>query len=76
MRAGGAVSTQPHVTDDDEVDDNPCSEDEECFKGRPGAEDMEEEITKLSDGSEGQERSGFKDLTDFLVGFLVLMLRR
>jgi hypothetical protein len=24
MLAGGPVSTQPHVTDDDEGDDNPC----------------------------------------------------
>ncbi len=41
MRAGGPVSTQPHVTDDDEGDINPCSEDEEFFQGRPDAEDMD-----------------------------------
>jgi hypothetical protein len=44
MWAGGQVSTQPHVTDDDEGDDNPCSEDEEFFRGRPDTEDMEEAI--------------------------------
>jgi hypothetical protein len=60
------VSTQPHVTDDDEGGDNPCSEDEEFFQGRPGAEDMKEAITKFLDGLEGQERSGFKDLHRFL----------
>ncbi len=65
MRAGGPVSIQPHVTDDDEGDDNPCSEDEEFFQGRPGAEDMEEAITKFLDGLEGQERSGFKYLHRF-----------
>ena len=29
MLAGGPVSTQPHVTDDDEGDNTPCTEDEE-----------------------------------------------
>jgi hypothetical protein len=66
MLAGGPVSTQPHVNDDDEGDDNPCSEDEEVFQGRPGAEDMEETIAKFLDGLEGQEQSGFKDLHRFL----------
>ena len=37
MLAGGPVttpvSTQPHVTDDDEGDDNPCIEDEDLFPG-------------------------------------------
>ncbi len=51
---------QPHITDDDEGDDNPCMEDEEFFQGRPDADDMEEAITKFLDGMEGQERSGFK----------------
>jgi hypothetical protein len=66
MLAGGPVSTQPHVTDDDEGDDTPCTEDEEFFQGRPDADDMEEAITKFLDGMEGQERSGFKDLHRFL----------
>jgi hypothetical protein len=61
MQAVVPVSTQPHVTDDDEGDDNPCSEDEECFQGRSGAEVMEEAMAKFLDGLEGQERSGFKD---------------
>jgi hypothetical protein len=60
------VSTQPHITNDDEGDDNPCMEDEEFFQGRPDADDMEEAITKFLDGIEGQERSGFKDLHRFL----------
>ncbi len=66
LLAGGPVATQPHVTDDDEGDDNPCTEDEECFQGRPDADDMEEAITKFLDGMEGQEHSGFKDLHRFL----------
>jgi hypothetical protein len=66
LLAGGPVATQPHVTDDDEGDDNPCTEDEEFFQGRPDADDMEEAITKFLDGMEGQERSGFKDLHRFL----------
>jgi hypothetical protein len=53
MLAGGPVSTQPHVTDDDEGDDNPCIEDEEFFQGRPDADDMEEAITKFLDGIGG-----------------------
>ncbi len=57
---------QPHVMDDDEGDDNPCTEDEEFFQGRPDADDMEEAITKFFYGMEGQERSGFKDLHRFL----------
>ena len=65
IQAGGPVS-QPHVTDDAEGDDNPCTEDEEFFQGRPDADDMEEAITKFLDGMEGQERSGFKDLHRFL----------
>jgi hypothetical protein len=66
MLGGGPVSTQPHVTDDDEGDDTPCTEDKEFFQGRPNADDMEEAITKFLDGMEGQERSGFKDLHRFL----------
>jgi hypothetical protein len=66
LLAGGPVATQPHVTDDDEGDDNPCTEDEEFFQRRPDADDMEEAITKFLDGMEGQERSGFKDLHRFL----------
>ncbi len=43
--------TQPHITDDDEGDDNPCMEDEELelFQGKPDANDMEEAITKFLD---------------------------
>jgi hypothetical protein len=67
MQAGGPVLTQPHVTEDDAGDDNPCSEDDEFFQGRPGAEDIEAAITKILDGLEGQERSGLKDLHRFLV---------
>ena len=68
MLAGGLVSsTQPHVTDDDEGDDNPCIEDEDFFQGRPDADAMDETITKFLDGMEGQERGGFKDLHRFLV---------
>jgi hypothetical protein len=66
MRAGVLVTTQPHITNDDEGDDNPCSEDEEFLQGRRGAEDMGEAIIKFLDGFEGQERSGFKDLNRFL----------
>ncbi len=47
MQAGGPVSTQPPVTDDDEGDDNPCREDEEFFKRGPDADDMEEAITNF-----------------------------
>ncbi len=32
MLAGDPVSTQPHVTEDDEVDDNPCTEESERTK--------------------------------------------
>ena len=60
------MSTQPHITDDDEGVDNPCIEDEEFFQGRPDADDMEEAITRFLHGMEGQERSGFKDLHRFL----------
>jgi hypothetical protein len=35
IQAGGPVSTQPHVTDDAEGDDNPCTEDEEFFQEGP-----------------------------------------
>jgi hypothetical protein len=49
MRTGGPVSTQPHVTDDDEGDDNPCSDDEEVVQGKPDAEDMGKAITKFLD---------------------------
>ena len=66
LLAGGPVATQPHVTDDDEGDNNPCTEDEEFFQGRPDADEIEEAITKFLDGMEGQERSGFKDLHRFL----------
>ncbi len=44
MLAGGPVPRQPHVTKDDEGDDNPCTEDEEFFQGRPDADDMEEAL--------------------------------
>ena len=50
IQAGGTVSTQPPVTDDEERDYNPCSEDEEFFQGGPDAEAMEEAITKFLDG--------------------------
>ena len=66
IQAGGNVSTQPPVTDDEERDYNPCSEDEEFFQEGPDADAMEEAITKFLDGMEGQERSGFKDLHSFL----------
>jgi hypothetical protein len=66
MLAGGPVSMQPHVTDDDEGDNTPCTEDEEFFQGRPDADTMEEAITKFLDGMEGQERGGFKDLHRFI----------
>ncbi len=33
MLASGPVSTQPHVTDDDEGDDNPCIEDNFFSRG-------------------------------------------
>ena len=62
LLAGGPVATQPHVMDDDEGDNNPCTEDEEFFQGMPDADEIEEAITKFLDGMEGQERSGFKDL--------------
>ncbi len=76
MQAGGPVSTQPHVTEDDAGDDNPGSEDDEIFQGRSGAEDIEAAITKILDGLEGQKRSGLKDLHRFLVRLPCLMLRR
>jgi hypothetical protein len=66
IQAGGPVSMQPHITDDDEGGDNLCIEDEEFFQGRPDADNMEEAITKFLDGMEGQERSAFKDLHRFL----------
>jgi hypothetical protein len=47
------VSTQPHITDDVEGDDNPCIEDEDFFLGRPDADDMEEAITNFFYGMEG-----------------------
>jgi hypothetical protein len=46
-------------------DPNPCSEDEEFFKGLD-ADGMEEAISKFLDGLEGQERSGFKGMHSFL----------
>ena len=66
IQEGGNVSMQPPVTDDEERDYNPCSEDEEFFKEGPDADATEEAITKFLDGMEGQERSGFKDLHRFL----------
>jgi hypothetical protein len=66
IQAGGPVSSQPTVTDEEERDCNPCSEDEEFFQGGPDEDAMEEAITKFLDGMEGQERSGFKDLHSFL----------
>jgi hypothetical protein len=66
MLADGPVPTQPHVTEDYEGDDNPCTEDEEFFQGRPDADDMKEALTNFLDGMEGQKQSGFKDLHRFL----------
>jgi hypothetical protein len=65
MQAGGPVSTQPPVTDDDEGMIIPAERTKIFFHGRtesPDADDMKEAITKFLDGMEGQERSGFKDL--------------
>jgi hypothetical protein len=57
IQAGGPVSTQPPVTDDEERDYNPCSEDEEFFQGRPDADAMEEAIAKFLDGWNGVARA-------------------
>ncbi len=65
MQASGPVSTLPRVTDDIEGGDNPCIENEDCFQGRPDADDMKEAMTKFLDGMEGQERSSYKDLHRF-----------
>ena len=46
-------------------DPSPCPEDEEFFV-RPDAVAMDEAIGKFSDGLEGQEHSGFKELHRFL----------
>jgi hypothetical protein len=48
MQAGIRVSTQPPLSwGDEEGDCNPCSEDEECFLGRPDADDMEKAIIQF-----------------------------
>ena len=49
----------------EEGDHAPCPEDEEFFV-RPDAAGMEEAIGKFLDGLEGQERSGFEELHQFL----------
>jgi hypothetical protein len=61
-RAQAPVQSEPEP---EEGDYAPCPEDEEFFV-RPDAAGMEEAIGKFLDGLEGQERSGFEELHQFL----------
>ncbi len=48
---------------DEDLDPNPCEEDEEFFKARPNAEEMEAAaISKFLDGMPALETDGFQHL--------------
>ena len=64
MRDGAQAPVQSEP-DPEEGDHAPCPEDE-GFLVRPDAAGMEEAIGKFLDGLEGQERSGFEELHQFL----------
>ena len=47
---------------DEEMDPNPCEEDEEYFMSRPNAEEMEQAIGKFLDGMPALESNGYQQL--------------
>ena len=55
------VPTQESVLDDD-LDREPCEEDEEFFESRPNAEQMEQAIGKFLDGMPAVESKGYEQL--------------
>jgi hypothetical protein len=55
------LGSEPDQQRHDDMDPDPCSEDEECFYS-PDAESMEEAVSKFMEGMEGQESSGFQNI--------------
>ncbi len=47
---------------DDDLDPHPCEEDEEFFKARPNAEEMEQAISKFLDAMPSLETDNFQNL--------------
>ena len=47
---------------DEDLDPNPCEENEEYFKSRPNAEEMEQAISKFLDGMPALESNGYQQL--------------
>jgi hypothetical protein len=47
---------------DDDLDREPCEEDEEFFESRPNAEEMEQAIGKFLDGMPVVESNGYEQL--------------
>ncbi len=47
---------------DEDMDPNPCEEDEDFFKSRPNAEEMEQAISKFLDGMPVLESNGYQQL--------------
>ena len=47
---------------DEDLDPHPCEEDEEFFKSRPDAEEMEEAISKFLDGMPAVESKRYEQL--------------
>jgi hypothetical protein len=45
---------------DEDLDPHPCEEDEEFFKSRPNAEEMEQEISKFLDGMPAVESKRYE----------------
>ena len=52
---------------DEDQDPHPCEEDEEFFKSRPDAEEMEEAISKFLDGMPAVELKRYEQLHRHLV---------
>ena len=55
------VPAQESVLDED-LDRDPCEEDEEFFESRPNAEEMEQAIGKFLDGMPAVESKGYEQL--------------
>jgi hypothetical protein len=51
---------------DEDLDPNPCEEDEEHFKSRPTAEEMEQAISKFLDDMPALESNGYQQLHSHL----------
>ncbi len=47
---------------DEDLDPNPCEEDEEYFMSRPNAEEMEQAISKFLDGMPALKSNGYQQL--------------